>query len=102
MERPDNITFTSFFESVHSKWKSDAPDVSIDDFDSVVRRSEDLLVQKRTIKVQRRHEASRNPIKALAARIDIKDEYTEIITGVAEREKHRLNIEKCKSYLVLL
>lgn len=95
VDRPDNITFTSFFESVDAKRKSETSDISIDDFDSVARQTEALLVQKRTVRVQRRREASKNPIKALAARPDVKDEYTEVITGIAEREKHRLNIEKC-------
>lgn len=47
--------------------------------------------------VRRRRGATKNPIKALAVRTDIANEYTEVITGVAEREKKRLNIEKRKS-----
>ncbi|XP_063919951.1 uncharacterized protein LOC135134963 isoform X4 [Zophobas morio] len=92
VSRPDDYTFTSFYKSVESKVATEQIDVSLDDFDSVTRQS--LLVQKKNVQVQRRRGASRNPIKALASRIDISDEYTEVITGVAEREKKRLNIEK--------
>lgn len=94
VDRPDNITFTSFFEGLEKKKTSDAPEISVDDFDVISRQSENLLVQKRTVRVQRRREATKNPIKALASRSDIIDEYTEVITGVAEKEQHRLNVEK--------
>ncbi|KAK5642159.1 hypothetical protein RI129_008326 [Pyrocoelia pectoralis] len=94
VERPDNITFTSFFESIDSKRTLLVPDISVDDFDMIARQSADLLVQKRTVRVQRRREATKNPIKALAARSDISDEYTEVKTGLAEKEQQRINVEK--------
>lgn len=94
---PDDFTFKNFYKSIDSK-QIETVDVSLDDFDAVTRHS--LLVQKKNVQVQRRRGAtSKNPIKALANRTDVKNEYTEIITGVAEREKKRLNIEKCKLYL---
>lgn len=40
---------------------------------------------------------SRNPLKTLAARTDLKSEYTEIRTGIAEKVMKQLNVEKCKS-----
>jgi supervillin len=40
--------------------------------------------------------SSRNPIKALAARTDLQDEYIELRTGVAEKELKRLKVEKCE------
>ncbi|XP_025829132.1 supervillin isoform X3 [Agrilus planipennis] len=92
--RPDDITFKTFFESIDSKKLADLERVPIDDLDCVVRESDNLLVYKRDIKFRRKHETRNNPIKVLASRTDIKDEYTEIITGVAEREKKRQNIEK--------
>ncbi|XP_031346658.1 supervillin isoform X1 [Photinus pyralis] len=94
VERPDNITFTSFFESLDSKRTWIIPDISVDDFDVVARQSGDLLGQKRTVRVQRRREATKNPLKALAARPDISYEYTEVKTGLAEREMQRINVEK--------
>lgn len=52
-------------------------------------------VQRKTVRMQRRHEASVNPIKALASRTDLRTEYTEVKSGVAQRELKRINIEKC-------
>ncbi|XP_056635872.1 uncharacterized protein LOC130444644 isoform X1 [Diorhabda sublineata] len=86
---PDDITLRTFFKSPENK---EQVDVCLDDLDVVERQS--LLVIKKNVQVQRRRGASKNPIKALATRTDIVNEYTEVITGVAEREKKRLNIEK--------
>lgn len=95
VSRPDDFTFKSFYSSVETTTtKTDQIDLSVDDLDSVPRQS--LLVQRKNVQVQRRRVASKNPIKALATRTDIINEYTEVITGVAERERKRLNIEKRK------
>lgn len=51
------------------------------------------LVQKRNIKAQRRRATVRNPLKALATRLELQ-EYTEIKTGVAQMELKRMKIEK--------
>jgi len=40
--------------------------------------------------------SSRNPLKALAARTDLQDEYIEVRSGIAEKELKRLNVEKCE------
>lgn len=40
--------------------------------------------------------AARNPLKSLAAREDISSEYTEVRSGIAERELRRLKLESCK------
>lgn len=37
----------------------------------------------------------------MATRIEIKNEYREVKTNVAEREKKRLNVEKCKYKLLM-
>ncbi|CAD6226854.1 GSCOCG00005946001-RA-CDS [Cotesia congregata] len=92
--RADDETFTSFFESLSvDKCREESIDVDESDFDVITPYSE-LLGVRRTTKFQRRHVSSRNPIKILAARTDIKDEYTEINTGVAERVMKMTNIEK--------
>lgn len=90
----DDINFKNFFKSFEKFNNSNIEpvDVSQEDFDSVPRQS--LLVIRKNVQVQKRRGATRNPIKALATRSDITNEYTEVITGVAEREKKRLNIEK--------
>lgn len=60
------------------------------------------LVQKRNIRIQRRRVISRNPLKVLAARTDLKSEYTEVRTGIAEKVMKQLNVEKCKvSYCII-
>lgn len=53
-------------------------------------------MQKRCIRTQRRRVISRNPLKALAARTDIKSEYTEIHTDVAAKSMKNLTLEKRK------
>lgn len=54
------------------------------------------LVSKRHIQGPKGRRAARNPLKTLAARSDIRSEYTELKTGVAERELRRLKLESCK------
>nr|CAH7767160.1 unnamed protein product [Callosobruchus chinensis] len=88
----DDAAFKSFFESVEHSESMEKVNLRLEDFDAVERQS--LLVIRKNVQVQKRRGASRNPIKALAKRTDIADEYTEVITGVAEREKKRLAIER--------
>ncbi|XP_021928560.1 uncharacterized protein LOC110834074 isoform X3 [Zootermopsis nevadensis] len=96
--RLDDETFTSFFSnniSLTSKpQSSEQLDICVEDLDQVVSHSRKLLVQKRTVRFQRKVTSSRNPIKALAARTDLRDEYVEVRSGVADKELKRLNIEK--------
>lgn len=94
--RPDDDTFTNFFKFPQQKDNNEALELTVDDLDLVTRESQNLLIHKRTVHVKRKHATSRNPVKALTARSDVLNEYTEVLTGVAEREKRRLNIEKCK------
>ena len=54
------------------------------------------LIQKRTVRLQRKAMSSRNPLKALAARTDLQDEYIEVRSGIAEKELKRLKVEKCE------
>lgn len=56
------------------------------------------LSQKRAIQGPKNRRPARNPLKTLAARGDLKSEYTEIKTGVAERELKRLNLESSKCF----
>lgn len=50
-------------------------------------------MQRKDIKTQRRRATVKNPLKALAARSDLQ-EYTEVKTGIAEKELKRMKIEK--------
>ncbi|XP_069701361.1 uncharacterized protein [Periplaneta americana] len=96
--RLDDETFTTFFSSnisLSSKSQSsERLDIGDEDLDQIVSHSRKLVVQKRTVRVQRKAMSSRNPIKALAARTDLQDEYVEVRTGVAEKELKRLKVEK--------
>ncbi|XP_034185902.2 supervillin isoform X1 [Osmia lignaria lignaria] len=90
----DDETFTSFFTGISlKKCETESIDLNESDFDMITSQSE-LLVQKRNIHLKRRRVMSRNPLKSLAARTDLKSEYTEIRTGIAEKVMKQLNIEK--------
>ncbi|CAK9816931.1 SVIL [Anthophora plagiata] len=90
----DDETFTSFFTGISlEKCEAESVDLNESDFDIITSQSE-LLVQKRNIRLKRRRIISRNPLKALAARTDLKSEYTEIRTGIAEKVMKQLNVEK--------
>lgn len=52
-------------------------------------------MEKRSVHVQRRKNASRNPVKSLILRTDLcRDAYEEVDTGVAEREVQRIKLEQ--------
>lgn len=90
----DDETFTSFFTGISlEKCEAESVDLNESDFDIITSQSE-LLVQKRNIRLKRRRVMSRNPLKTLAARTDLKSEYTEIRTGIAEKVMKQLNVEK--------
>ncbi|XP_017767516.1 PREDICTED: supervillin isoform X2 [Eufriesea mexicana] len=90
----DDETFTSFFTGISlEKCEVESVDLNESDFDTITSQSE-LLVQKRNIRLKRRRIMSRNPLKTLAARTDLKTEYTEIRTGIAEKVMKQLNVEK--------
>ncbi|CAL7943188.1 unnamed protein product [Xylocopa violacea] len=89
----DDETFTSFFTGISlEKCEAESVDLNENDFDIITSQSE-LLVQKRNILLKRRR-VSRNPLKTLAARTDIKSEYTETRTGIADKVMKQLNVEK--------
>lgn len=53
------------------------------------------LGQKRGVQgPRRRRNPNKNPLRALAERPDLISEYTEVKSGVAEREVKRINLEK--------
>ncbi|KAK0182715.1 hypothetical protein PV327_000824 [Microctonus hyperodae] len=93
--RADDETFSSFFESVSvDRCLEESIDVAESDFDVITPFSE-MLGSRRTTKApQRRNQSSRNPLRALAARTDLKNEYIDVTTGVAERVMKMTNVEK--------
>ncbi|XP_039308928.1 uncharacterized protein LOC105192922 isoform X2 [Solenopsis invicta] len=91
--KTDDETFTSFFSGVSlEKCETECLDLDESDFDIITPQSE-LLIQKRNIRMQRRRATSRNPLKVLAARTDLRSEYTEIRTNVMKTTEN-LNIRK--------
>ncbi|XP_067207104.1 supervillin-like isoform X2 [Linepithema humile] len=93
----DDETFTSFFSGVSlEKCGTECLDLDENAFNIVAPHSE-LLVQKRNIRMQRRRATSKNPLKVLAARTDLRSEYTEIHTDVAARMLNSLSVKITKS-----
>ncbi|XP_055620082.1 uncharacterized protein LOC129764714 isoform X6 [Toxorhynchites rutilus septentrionalis] len=73
---------------------SSAAEVVIGDFDTLKMNSQQRLTQKKVVQGPKRRGAmSKNPLKKLAARDDLQTEYTEIKTGIADKELKRLKLE---------
>ncbi|XP_049314845.1 uncharacterized protein LOC105227966 isoform X9 [Bactrocera dorsalis] len=92
----DEETFEKFFASkkqtpIQTTVISEDAEVNDFDFDSI--KTTQRLVTKRTIQGPKGRRAARNPLKSLAERSDITSEYTEVKSGVAEREMRRLKLE---------
>ncbi|XP_052861156.1 supervillin [Anopheles cruzii] len=67
--------------------------VTLSDLDTL-KTSGAKLTQKKVVQGPRgRRAMSRNPLKTLAARDDLQTEYTEIKTGIADKELRRLKLE---------
>lgn len=56
------------------------------------------LSQKRTVQGPKNRRSARNPLKTLAARDDLQSEYTEIKTGIADKELRRIKLESSEYY----
>lgn len=63
-----------------------------------------MVQHKRSVRPSRNVQSSRNPLKMLAAREDIRHEYTEQRLNVAHLETKRIKAEKsgCKDVAVVL
>ncbi|GFS66452.1 hypothetical protein TNIN_255841 [Trichonephila inaurata madagascariensis] len=94
----DDESFTSFFKSVKdriSRISVSSFDISDEVFEYLSSETHELLSQRREkLKIQRKHACSGNPLRLLASRSDIKQNYEEIYKGVAERELERMKIER--------
>lgn len=68
-------------------------------FFSLLRLTSAMVLHKRSVRPSRNVQSSRNPLKMLAAREDIRHEYTEQRLNVAQLESKRMKAEKrdCKS-----
>ncbi|XP_030386006.1 supervillin-like isoform X1 [Scaptodrosophila lebanonensis] len=89
----DEETFKNFFaqQTKPVGAATTGAELEISSFDEI--KSTERLVSKRHIQGPKGRRAARNPLKSLAARSDITSEYTEVKSGIAEREMRRLKME---------
>ncbi|XP_063159541.1 supervillin isoform X8 [Candoia aspera] len=98
MKLDDEETFSKFYRCMNFP----APSLPLEldeDFDAIFNPDAPKLISsvtehKRAVRPTRRVQASRNPLKMLAAREDILHEYTEQRLNVALMESKRMKVEK--------
>lgn len=90
----DDETFSKFFTKLQTSVLQEKEKLDVSDLDYIERSSERLASHKKMVQGPKRRQAAKNPLKALAARQDLQSEYTEIKTGVAEKELKRIKIEQ--------
>uniref|UniRef100_A0A8I6AQK9 Supervillin n=1 Tax=Rattus norvegicus TaxID=10116 RepID=A0A8I6AQK9_RAT len=101
MKLDDDETFAKFYRSVdHSLPRS--PVELEEDFDVIFdpyapKLTSLVAEHKRSVRPKRRVQASKNPLKLLAARDDLLQEYTEQRLNVAFMESKRMKVEKMSS-----
>lgn len=88
----DDDTFNDFFTSLQKTVIHEEFEIS--DFDDII--SNERLSIKKIVQRPRARRGSKNPLRALAERNDLQNEYTEIKTGIAEKELRRLKLEQCE------
>ncbi|XP_067326448.1 supervillin isoform X2 [Anolis sagrei] len=97
MKLDDDETFSKFYRVNYPT--SSLPLELDEDFDAIFDPDAPKLISsvaehKRAVRPMRRAQASRNPLKLLAAREDILHEYTEQRLNVAFMESKRMKVEK--------
>ncbi|KAM9671438.1 supervillin isoform 1-T1 [Trichechus inunguis] len=101
MKLDDDETFARFYRSVdHAAPRS--PAELYQDFDVIFdpytpKLTSSVAEHKRAVRPKRRVQASKNPLKMLAAREDLLQEYTEQRLNVAFMESKRMKVEKMSS-----
>ncbi|XP_021097678.1 supervillin isoform X3 [Heterocephalus glaber] len=101
MKLDDDETFAKFYRSVdHNVPRS--PVELDEDFDALFdpyapKLTSSVAEHKRAVRPKRRVQASKNPLKMLAARDDLLQEYTEQRLNVAFMESKRMKVEKMSS-----
>nr|XP_020139747.1 supervillin isoform X11 [Microcebus murinus] len=99
--KPDDETFARFYRSV-GRSVPRSPAELHEDFDVIFdpdapRLASSVAEHRRAVRPKRRVQASRNPLKMLAAREDLLQEYTEQRLNVALVESKRMKVEKMSS-----
>ncbi|CAK7321538.1 SVIL [Vulpes lagopus] len=101
MKLDDDETFARFYRSMD--YTVPRSPVELDeDFDVIFdpyapKLTSSVAEHKRAVRPKRRVQASRNPLKMLAAREDLLQEYTEQRLNVAFMESKRMKVEKMSS-----
>ncbi|KAM5235700.1 LOW QUALITY PROTEIN: supervillin [Ctenodactylus gundi] len=101
MKLDDDETFAKFYRNVDHN----TPRISVEldeDFDVLFdpyapKLTSSVAEHKRAVRPKRRVQASKNPLKMLAAREDLLQEYTEQRLNVAFMESKRMKVEKMSS-----
>ncbi|XP_024856058.1 supervillin isoform X12 [Bos taurus] len=98
MKPDDDETFAKFYRSVDSSLPRSPVELD-EDFDVIFdpyapRLTSSVAEHKRAVRPKRRVQASKNPLKMLAAREDLLQEYTEQRLNVAFVESKRMKVEK--------
>ncbi|XP_049737676.1 supervillin isoform X5 [Elephas maximus indicus] len=101
MKPDDDETFAKFYRSMD--YSTPRSPVELDeDFDVIFdpyapKLTSSVAEHKRAVRPKRRVQASKNPLKMLAARGDLLQEYTEQRLNVAFMESKRMKVEKMSS-----
>ncbi|XP_076428625.1 supervillin isoform X26 [Peromyscus maniculatus bairdii] len=101
MKLDDDETFAKFYRSVDHNIPRSPVELE-EDFDVIFdpyapKLTSSVAEHKRSVRPKRRVQASKNPLKLLAARDDLLQEYTEQRLNVAFMESKRMKVEKMSS-----
>ncbi|XP_004401868.1 PREDICTED: supervillin [Odobenus rosmarus divergens] len=101
MKLDDDETFARFYRSMDDSVPRSPVELD-DDFDVIFdpyapKLTSSVAEHKRAVRPKRRVQASKNPLKMLAAREDLLQEYTEQRLNVAFMESKRMKVEKMSS-----
>ena len=95
--RADDETFTSFYSQETTILHSETTvEVNLDAIEAHTPLSTGILRERARFQAGRRAPKMRNPIRALANRLDLHTEYIETTTGFAEKELKRYKMEQCE------
>ncbi|XP_040611284.1 supervillin isoform X6 [Mesocricetus auratus] len=101
MKLDDDETFAKFYRSMDHNLPRSPVELE-EDFDVIFdpyapKLTSSVAEHKRSVRPKRRVQASKNPLKLLAARDDLLQEYTEQRLNVAFMESKRMKVEKMAS-----
>ncbi|XP_045146004.1 supervillin isoform X8 [Echinops telfairi] len=102
MKLDDEETFARFYRGVGHPAPRSPVELEEEDFDVLFdpyapKLTSSVAEHKRAVRPKRRVQASKNPLKMLAAREDLLQEYTEQRLNVAFMESKRMKVEKLSS-----